>query len=87
MPTTIRTFPEEISLRRAGFFATDSSPCPYEMRASLREANYGEEDFLRVVYVTTYGVMGGLTLLYKGAVALYFFRRRAAVAAALEAAE
>ena len=58
-----------------------------EMRASLREANYGEEDFLRVVYVTTYGVMGGLTLLYKGAVALYFFRRRAAVAAAVDAAE
>ena len=56
-----------------------------EMRASLREANYGEEDFLRVVYVTTYVVMGALTLLYTGAMAFYFFRRRAAVTAALDA--
>jgi hypothetical protein len=58
-----------------------------EMRASLREANYDEEDFLRLVYTTTYLAMGGVTLLYKSALAFYFFRRRGAVAAALEAPE
>jgi hypothetical protein len=58
-----------------------------EMRASLREANYAEEDFLRIVYVTTYVAMGAVTLLYKSAVAFYFFRRRGTVAAALETSE
>ena len=56
-----------------------------EMRASLREANYDEEDFLRIVYTTTYLMMGAATLLYKGALAFYFYRRRGAVAAALDA--
>jgi len=56
-----------------------------EMKASLREANYDQEDFLRIVYVTTYLTMGAVTLLYKSTVAFYFFRRRGAVAAALDA--
>lgn len=55
-----------------------------DMKASLREANYDQEDFLQTVYVTTYLAMGAATLLYKGAVAFYFYRRRDAVAAALD---
>jgi hypothetical protein len=56
-----------------------------DMKAQLREANYDQEDFLRIVYVTTYSAMAAATLLYKTAVAVYFYRRRGAVAAAVDA--
>ena len=55
-----------------------------DMKASLREANYPEEDFLRTVYLSTYAAMAGAVLVYKTVLALYFHRRRAAVTAALE---
>jgi len=56
-----------------------------EMKATLTQANYDSEEFLHTVYVTTYAAMGGVALLYKGGLALYFHRRRPAVAAAVDA--
>ena len=55
-----------------------------EMKATLVQAELKEEDFLRLVYHTTYTAIAGVTLLYKGGLALYFHRRRQAVAAAME---
>ena len=54
-----------------------------EMKATVAQAEIKEEDFLRLVYNTTYTAIAGVTLLYKGGLALYFHRRRQAVAAAL----
>jgi hypothetical protein len=56
-----------------------------EMKATLAQAHYDQEDFLRTVYITTYGALGALTVLYKTCLALYYHRRRQAVAAALDA--
>lgn len=58
-----------------------------EMKATLAQANYDPEDFLHIVYVTTYCLMGGVALLYKATLAVYFHRRRQAVAAALAMGE
>ena len=58
-----------------------------EMKATLSQANYNQEDFLLTVYRTTYGLMAGATLCYKGGLMLFFQRRRAAVTAAVETAE
>jgi hypothetical protein len=55
-----------------------------EMKATLAEASMKEDDFLRLVYNTTYTAIAGAALLYKGGLALYFHRRRPAVAAALQ---
>ena len=55
------------------------------MKATLAQANYDQEEFLHTVYITTYAVMGGVALLYKGGLALYFHRRRASVTAAVDA--
>ncbi len=54
-----------------------------EMKDRLAEANLAPEDFLRVVYATTYYVLGGVALLYKGGLAIYFHRRRHTVAVEL----
>jgi hypothetical protein len=58
-----------------------------EMKATLSQANYDQEDFLLTVYRTTYGLMAGITLFYKGGLMRYFLHRRAAVTAAVEAVE
>jgi hypothetical protein len=58
-----------------------------EMKARLAAANYDEENFLLLVWRTTYGVMAGATLLCKGGLTVYFYRRRSAVASAMEVAE
>ena len=58
-----------------------------EMKASLAQANYKQEDFLLMVWRATYGLMAGATLVYKGGLAVYFLRRRAPVAAAMETDE
>ncbi len=58
-----------------------------EMKATLTQANYDQEDFLLTVYRTTYGLMAGVALIYKGGLTVYFLRRQTAVAAAVEMAE
>jgi hypothetical protein len=55
-----------------------------DLRASLAQVGYSEERFLRMFYVTTYALLGIGTFIYQGAMTLYYFRRRRAVAAALE---
>jgi len=54
-----------------------------EMKTTLAQANYAEEDFLHTVYVTTYAAIAAAVFLYKISLAVYFQRRRAVVAAAL----
>jgi hypothetical protein len=58
-----------------------------EVKANLAQANYDQEKFLLMIWRTVYGAMAGATLLFKGGLALYFHRRRAAIAAATEVAE
>ena len=55
-----------------------------DMKASLVQANYNQEDFLLAVWRMTYGVMAGVTLLYKGGLAFYYSRRRTAITTATE---
>lgn len=55
-----------------------------EMKATLVQANYNEEDFLLTVWRTTYGLMAGATLFVKGGLVIYYHRRREAIAAAME---
>ena len=58
-----------------------------EMKATLTQANYDQEDFLLTVYRTTYGLMAGVALIYKGGLTVYFLRRQTAVTTAVETAE
>ena len=58
-----------------------------EMKATLVQSNYDQEDFLLTVWRSTYGLMAGATLIYKGGLAIYVLRRQTAVAAAVEMAE
>jgi hypothetical protein len=72
------------ALRLAHFDLTElRAALTDEMKTKLAEANYDQEDFLRMVYATTYYVLGGIALIYKGGLAVYFQRRSAAVASAL----
>ena len=56
-----------------------------EMKSTLAQARYDEEDFLRTVYMVTYGGMALAAMVFKLALARYYLRRREAVCAALEA--
>ena len=58
-----------------------------EMKSTLTQANYDEEDFLQTVYFATYAVIAGAMLIYKLSLARYYHRRRAAVIAAVDGAE
>ena len=58
-----------------------------EMKTTLVQAKFDPEDFLLLVWRTTYGLIALATLLYKGGLALYFHLRRPAVADALDAME
>jgi hypothetical protein len=57
-----------------------------ERQTAFLQAGYTRETmgtFIRRVYFCTYGVGAVLTVLYQGAVALYFLRRRGPVARAM----
>ncbi|MSU69269.1 MAG: hypothetical protein EXS39_00530 [Opitutaceae bacterium] len=57
-----------------------------EMQAQLDATGATEEDLrnmLRLIYQVSYGMVGGVTLLYQGGLARYYHRRRAAITAAL----
>jgi hypothetical protein len=56
-----------------------------EMKSTLVQANYEEEDFLRTVYIVTYGATAAAVFVYKICLARYYLRRREAVCAALDA--
>lgn len=55
-----------------------------EVKAMLVQARTSEEDYLWLVYRTTFGLIAGATLIYKGGLAIYFYRRRNAIAPAME---
>jgi len=54
-----------------------------EQRGAILNAGLTVDDFLRLVYRATYGIFGAASLLYQGGLSLYYYRRRTAVAAAL----
>ena len=56
-----------------------------EMKATLTQAGYEEERFLRMMYVTTYAVLAIGTIVYQGLLTAYYVRRRHAISAALDA--
>ena len=57
-----------------------------EMRSTLAQANYEEEDFLRMVYVGTYSAIAATMLVYKLCLVRYYHRRRTAIHAAVDGA-
>jgi hypothetical protein len=52
-------------------------------RQAIAQAGLTVDDFLRQMYVLIYTVVGVLTVLYQGTMAIYYARRQTAVAAAL----
>lgn len=55
-----------------------------DVRQSIREAGYREEVFVRTVYFATYGLLAFGATVFQGGMALYYWRRREAVVAALQ---
>lgn len=56
-----------------------------DMKTQLEAAGWTQDEFLRVIYNTTYFAVAVVTTFYQGGMALYYFRRREAVARALVA--
>lgn len=54
-----------------------------DMKEQLDLIGWSVDEFLRLVYKLTYGCVAFVTVLYQGGMALYYWNRRAAVAAAL----
>ena len=54
-----------------------------EMRANLTQAGLSEDEFLTLTYRLTYGAVAVATFFYQGGMAVYYWRRQAAVAQAL----
>jgi hypothetical protein len=55
-----------------------------QMRATIAAAGRDEEEFVRFAYTLTYTLLAAGTLLYQGAMTIYYVRRKAAVIAAVE---
>jgi hypothetical protein len=55
-----------------------------ETRASLAEAGFSEEQFLRLANTLTFAVLAAVTLVYQGGMVIYYLRRRRAVFTATE---
>ena len=66
----------------------DLPPIPDGMQAMVEEsaaqAGLSVPDYLRTVYRLSYGLIAFATVIYQGGMTIYYLRRRAAVAAALE---
>jgi hypothetical protein len=58
-----------------------------DMKASLAAADWTPVEFVRFVYTTTYVAVAIVTFFYQGGMALYYFKRRGAVARALAVEE
>ena len=54
-----------------------------DLRESIANSGLSEDEFLRIVYVTSTAVFGVVTFFYQGGMAFYYQRRRAAITAAL----
>lgn len=55
-----------------------------EQRETIAAAGLDETEFLRIIATISNAIFGVITLLYQGGMALYYYRRRAPIAAALE---
>lgn len=55
-----------------------------DIRESLAQTGLSEQEFLLLSYRVTYAFVALVALCYPGAMALYYHRRRGAIAAALE---
>jgi hypothetical protein len=58
-----------------------------DMRLSIAQAGYREDEFVRIVYFATYGLLALGATVFQGGMALYYWRRREAVRAAVEGEE
>jgi len=58
-----------------------------EQHQAIAQAGLTTDEFLRAVYVSTWCLVGGVTLIYQSAMAIYYHRRRGSIAAALQEAE
>lgn len=54
-----------------------------DAKAAIAQDGLTVDQFLRMAYVFGYGLIGVLTVLYQGGMAIYYARRQSAVAAAL----
>jgi hypothetical protein len=54
-----------------------------DARAAIAQDGLTVDEFLHMAYVFGYGSVGAATVLYQGGMAIYYARRRTAVAAAL----
>lgn len=54
-----------------------------EQRETISISGMGEDQFLRTIYTISSVVFGVVTFFYQGGMALYYHRRRAAIATAL----
>jgi hypothetical protein len=61
----------------------DQVPFTPEMLETLDQMNLTKEQFARGVNTVVYLIVGLVTLIYQGAMAFYYHRRRAAIATAL----
>jgi hypothetical protein len=55
-----------------------------DLRQSLADAGMEEEQFLRMVYTSSYAILAVGTLIYQGLMTLFYYKRRDAVIAAIE---
>jgi len=55
-----------------------------DLRAQIAASGISEEHFLRLAYSLVYGVFAIVTIGYQGGMSIYYLRRRAAVASALD---
>jgi len=47
-----------------------------DQHQAIAQAGLTTEEFLRAVYVSTWSLVGALTLIYQSAMAIYYHRRR-----------
>jgi hypothetical protein len=57
---------------------------PDDVKKQILDTGMTVDEFLRMGYGFLYRLVGGLSILYQGGMALYYLRKRAAVSAALE---
>lgn len=55
-----------------------------DLRKSLEESGYREDEFLHTVYTLTYAALAIGTLLYQGWMTVFYYRRRKVVATAVD---
>ena len=58
-----------------------------DQHQAIAQAGLTTEEFLRAVYVSTWSLVGALTLIYQSAMAIYYHRRRGPITVALKEAD